>query len=90
MEKLVGIVRHRKLLGQQTRYGIEFDMSQRVKVQTWMPNSPVLKGCLSAVIIWHSALSISRIAIKTLNGPELSCLNRYITEPAHFARPCAG
>lgn len=31
VEKLVGIVRHRKLLGQQTRYGIEFDMSQRVK-----------------------------------------------------------
>jgi hypothetical protein len=31
IEKLVGVVRYRKMLGKLTRYGIEFDLTQRVK-----------------------------------------------------------
>lgn len=31
VERITGVVRHKKILGQQVRYGLEFDLSQRVK-----------------------------------------------------------
>lgn len=31
IDRITGIIRHKKLLGKQIRYGIEFDLSQKVK-----------------------------------------------------------